>query len=94
MVFFDALRVKIRDEGHVRDKAVYLALAITSEGDKGRAGASIEQPEGASFWLKVMNELQDPRPAGYPHRGVEGLKGFLPYAIGTVFPRIAVRNTP
>ena len=48
---------------------------------------------GQFLWLKVMNELQDPRPAGYPHRGVDGLKGF-PYAIGTVFPRIAVRNTP
>ena len=72
-------------------KAVNLALVITSEGDKGRAGLWIEQAEGASFWLKVMNELQDPRPAGYPHGGVEGLKG-SPYAIGTVFLRIAVRN--
>ena len=69
VVFFDARRVKIRDEGLVRDKAVYLALAINSEGDKDVLGLWIEQTEGAKFWLKMMNELQDPRPAGYPHRG-------------------------
>ena len=53
----------------VRHKAVDLALAITSEGDKDVLGLWIEQTEGAKFWLKVMNELQDPRPAGYPRRG-------------------------
>ena len=58
VVFFDALRVKIRDEGLVRNKAVYLALAITSEGDKEVLGLWIEQTEGAKFWLKVMNELR------------------------------------
>ena len=58
VVFFDALRVKIRDEGLVRNKAVYLALAITSEGDKEVLGLWIEQTEGAKFRLKVMNELQ------------------------------------
>ena len=50
MVFFDALRVKIRDEGLVRNKAVYLALAITSEGDKEVLGLWIDQTEGAKFW--------------------------------------------
>ena len=58
VVFFHALRVKIRDEGLVRNKAVYLALAITSEGDKEVLGLWIEQTEGAKFWLKVMNELR------------------------------------
>ena len=46
VVFFDALRVRIRDEGLVRNKAVYLALAITSEGDKEVLGLWIEQTEG------------------------------------------------
>ena len=50
MVFFDALPVKIRDEGLVRNKAVYLALAITSEGDKEVLGLWIDQTEGAKFW--------------------------------------------
>ena len=53
----DALRVKIRDEGLVRNKAVYLALAITCQGEKEVLGRWIEQTEGAKFWFKVMNEL-------------------------------------
>ena len=53
----------------MRNKAVYLALAITCEGDKEVLGLWIEQTEGAKFWLKVMNELHSPRPAGHPDRG-------------------------
>ena len=51
VVFFDALRVKIRDEGLVRNKAVYLALAITCQSEKEVLGLWIEQTEGAKFWL-------------------------------------------
>ena len=69
VVFFDALRVRIRDEGLVRNKAVYLALAITSEGDKEVLGLWIEQTEGAKFWLKVMNQLQARGLQRYPDRG-------------------------
>src|SRR5215471_1949997 len=58
VIFFDALRVKIRDEGLVKNKAVYVALALTSEGEKEVLGLWIEQTEGAKFWLKVMNELK------------------------------------
>ncbi|MGK9230872.1 transposase [Inquilinus limosus] len=56
VVFFEALWVKIRDEGLVRNRAVYVALAITAKGDKEVLGLWIEQTEGAKFWLKVMNE--------------------------------------
>jgi len=91
VVFFDALRVKIRDEGTVRNKAVYLALGMTAEGVKEVLGVWVEQNEGAKFWLKVMNELR--------HRGVEdiliavvdGLKGF-PEAITSVFPEANVQT--
>jgi putative transposase len=58
VIFFDALRVKIRDEGLVRNKAVYVALALNSEGEKEVLGLWIEQTVGAKFWLKVMNELK------------------------------------
>ena len=58
VIFFDALRVKIRDEGLVRNKAVYVALALNGEGEKEVLGLWIEQTEGAKFWLKVMNELK------------------------------------
>src|SRR6476620_5240644 len=71
VVFFDALRVKIRDESVVRNKAVYLALALDCEGHKHVLGLWIEQSEGAKFWLRVMNELKN--------RGVDG---FLPWSTG------------
>jgi len=51
IIIFDALRVKIRDEGTVRNKAVYLALGFTIEGHKEVLGLWIEQTEGAKFWL-------------------------------------------
>ena len=59
LVFFDALRVKIRDEGTVRNKAVYLALGVRPDGTKEILGLWIEQTEGAKFWLRVMNELRN-----------------------------------
>ena len=58
VVFFDALRVKIRDEGLVKNKAVYVALALDPDGEKDVLGLWIEQTEGAKFWLKVVNELK------------------------------------
>ena len=91
VVFFDALRVKIRDEGLVRNKAVYLALAITAEGDKEVLGLWIEQSEGAKFWLKVMNELKACGVGDILIAVVDGLTGF-PDAIGAVFPQTTVQT--
>ena len=82
---FDALRVKIRDEGLVRNKAVYLAIGITCGGDKDVLGLWIEQTEGAKFWLRVMNELKARGTQDLLIAVVDGLKGF-PEAITTVFP--------
>ena len=65
VVFFDALRVKIRDEGTVKNKAVYLALGIHRDGTKEVLGIWIQQNEGAKFWLGVMNELN--------HRGLKDI---------------------
>ncbi len=59
VVFFDALRVKIRDDGIVRNKAVYLALGIRRDGTREILGIWIENTEGAKFWLKVFNELRN-----------------------------------
>ena len=58
VIFFDALRVKIGDEGLVRNKAVDVALALNSEGEKEVLGLWIEQTGGPKFWLKAMNELK------------------------------------
>jgi putative transposase len=91
VVFFDALRVKIRDEGLVRNKAVYVALALTIAGEKEVLGLWIEQTEGAKFWLKVMNELKVRSLNDILIAVVDGLKGF-PEAIATVFPLSMVQT--
>ena len=59
LVFFGAIRVKIRDEDFVRNKAVYIARGIRPDGTKEILGIWIEQTEGAKFWLRVMNELKN-----------------------------------
>ena len=91
VVFFDALRVKIRDEGLVKNKAVYVALALNPDGEKDVLGLWIEQTEGAKFWLKVVNELKARGVNDILIAVVDGLKGF-PEAIGTVFPLTMVQT--
>ena len=91
VVFFDAIRVKIRNEGMVNNRAVYLAIGVRCSGHKDILGLWIEQTEGAKFWLRVMTELR--------HRGtqdiliavVDGLKGF-PEASTSVFPQTLVQT--
>ena len=100
LVFFDAIRVKIRDEGFVRNKAVYIALGIQPDGTKEVLGIWIEQTEGAKFWLRVMNELKNRGVADILIAVVDGLKGF-PEAInalaydrspGSIIERLAPRG--
>lgn len=91
LVFFDAIRVKIRDEGFVRNKAVYIALGILPDGAKEILGIWIEQTEGAKFWLRVMNELKTRGIGDILIAVVDGLKGF-PEAIGAVFPHTVVQT--
>ncbi len=91
LVFFDAIRVKIRDEGFVRNKAVYIALGILPDGTKEILGIWIEQTEGAKFWLRVMNELKGRGVADILIAVVDGLKGF-PEAINGVFPETVVQT--
>jgi len=91
IVYFDALRVKIRDEGLVRNKAVYLAIGITCNGYKEVLGLWIEQTEGAKFWLRVMNELKARGTGDLLVAVVDGLKGF-PEAITTAFPKCIVQT--
>jgi putative transposase len=91
VIIFDALRVKIRDEGQVRTKAVYLALAISMDGTKEVLGLWIERTEGAKFWLRVMNELQNRGVRDVFIAIVDGLKGF-PEAINAAFPETKVQT--
>ena len=75
LVFFDALRVKIRDEGLVRNKAIHVALGVRADGTKEVLGLWIEQNEGAKFWLRVMNELKNRGTEDILLAVVDGLKG-------------------
>ncbi len=83
--------VRIRDEGTVRNKAVYLALGVAADGTREVLGMWIEQNEGAKFWLKVMNELRNRGVEDVLIAVVDGLKGF-PEAITAAFPEASVQT--
>ncbi len=91
LVFFDAIRVKIRDEGIVRNKAIHIALGVRADGAKEVLGLWLEQNEGAKFWLRVMNELRNRGTEDILLVVVDGLKGF-PDAITAVFPDAIVQK--
>ena len=86
VVFFDALRVKIRDEATVRSKAVYLALAVLPDGTRDILGIWIEQTEGAKFWMKVFTDLKTRGCQDILIAVTDGLKG-MSEALAAVFPR-------
>jgi transposase-like protein len=87
IVFFDALRLKIRDDGVVRNKVVYLAPGIRADGCKEVLGLWIGHSEGAKFWLKVFNELKSRGLEDVLIAVVDGLRGF-PEA---VYPEAQIR---
>ena len=91
LVFFDAIRVKIRDEGMVRNKAIHIALGVMADGTKVVLGLWLEHNEGAKFWLRVMNELRNRGVEDIMLAVVDGLKGF-PDAITAVFPEAMVQT--
>ena len=91
VVFFDALRVKVRDEGVVCNKAIYLALGVLPDGTRDVLGLWIEQTEGAKFWMRVANDLKGRGVEDILIAVVDGLKGF-PEAIGAVFPQTTVQT--
>jgi putative transposase len=91
VVFFDALRVKIRDDAVVRNKAVYLALGVLPDGSREVLGIWIEQTEGSKFWLKVFNELRSRGVNDILIAVVDGLKG-LAEAIEAAFPETTVQT--
>jgi putative transposase len=91
VVFFDALRVKIRDEAVVRSKAVYLALAILPDGSRDILGIWIEQTEGAKFWMKVFTDLKTRGCADILIAVTDGLKG-MSEALAAVFPSTTLQT--
>jgi transposase-like protein len=91
VVFFDALRVKIREDGVVRNKAVYLALAVLPDGTRDILGLWIETTEGAKFWMKVFNDLKTRGVNDILIAVTDGLKG-MPEALGAVFPATTLQT--
>ena len=91
VVFFDALRVKIREEAVVRNKAIYLALGVLPDGTRDILGIWIENTEGAKFWLKVFNDLKTRGVADILIAVTDGLKG-IPEALGAAFPATTLQT--
>ncbi|WP_019558355.1 IS256 family transposase [Thioalkalivibrio sp. ALE12] len=90
ILYFDALHVKSREHGPVKNQAVYLALGINLEGEKELLGLWVGQAEGASFWHAVFTELNSRGVQDCFIACVDGLKG-LPEAIESVFPNTQVQ---
>ena len=91
VVFFDALRVKIREEAVVRSKAVYLALGVLPDGTREVLGLWIENTEGAKFWQRVFNELKTRGVGDILIAVTDGLKG-IGEALGAVFPATTLQT--
>src|SRR4029078_3796996 len=91
VVFFDALRVKIRDEATVRSKAVYLGLAVRPDGTRDILGLWIEQTEGAKFWMKVFTDLKTRGCQDILIAVTDGLKG-MSEALAAVFPATTLQT--
>jgi putative transposase len=91
VVFFDALRVKVREDAVVRNKAVYLALGVRRDGTREVLGLWIETTEGAKFWMKVFNDLKTRGVADILIAVTDGLAG-MPAALEAVFPRTTLQT--
>ena len=91
VVFFDAFRVKIREDAVVRNKAIYLALGVLPDGTRDILGLWIENTEGAKFWMKVFNDLKTRGVADILIAVTDGLKG-MPEALATVFPATTLQT--
>jgi len=91
VVFFDALRVKIKEDAVVRNKAIYLALGVLPDGSRDILGLWIEGTEGAKFWMKVFNDLKTRGVDDILIAVTDGLKG-MPEALAAVFPATTLQT--
>jgi transposase-like protein len=91
VIFFDALRVKIREDNVVRNKAVYLALGVCPDGTRDILGLWIENTEGAKFWMKVFNDLKTRGVHDILIAVTDGLKG-MAEALAAVYPATTLQT--
>ena len=90
ILYLDALRVKIRDGGHVQNKAIYVAIAVNMQGNKEVLGLWAAENEGAKFWLQILTDVRNRGAKDFFIACVDGLKGF-PDAIESVYPHTEVQ---
>ena len=91
VIFFDALRVKIREDNVVRNKAVYLALGVRRDGTREILGLWIDNTEGAKFWMKVFNDLKTRGVNDILIAVTDGLKG-MAEALAVVYPAATLQT--
>src|SRR5713226_5109832 len=90
IVYLDALRVKIRDDRQIQNRAIHMAIGVNLEGTKEVLGLWTAENEGAKFWLQVLTEMQNRGVKDIFIACVDGLRGF-PEAIEAVYPRTEVQ---
>jgi putative transposase len=90
ILYLDALQVKVKDQGRVSNKAIYLAVGVNMSGIKEVLGMWASENEGAKFWLSIITELKNRGVRDIFIACVDGLKGF-PEAIETIFPKTQVQ---
>lgn len=91
IVYFDAMMVRVREDRSVQNRACYLALGVTVDGDREVLGIWWQETEGAKFWLAVLNDLRRRGVQDVLISCVDGLKGF-PQAIEATFPQAWVQT--
>jgi putative transposase len=90
IVYMDCIVLKVRQDGAVINKAVFLALGVNTEGHKELLGMWISENEGSKFWLSVLTELKNRGLNDILIACVDGLKGF-PEAINSVYPNTRIQ---
>lgn len=90
IVYLDAIHLKMRESGQVKNQAVYLALGINVEGHKELLGLWVGENEGSKFWLNILSELKNRGVQDILIACVDGLKGF-PEAIESAYPQTQVQ---
>ena len=90
ILYLDGLWMKIKDEGHVRNKAIYLVMGVNISGNKELLGMWVQKTEGAKFWLQILTDLKNRGVEDIFIACVDGLKGF-PEAINSIYPKTDVQ---
>ena len=91
IVYLDAMYFKVRSNGKIVNKAVYICLGYSMEGYKDILGLWVDEAEGAKFWLSICNDLKNRGVKNILIACMDGLKG-LPQAIKTVFPEVNIQT--